>query len=79
MMSNSMQRSSCSAYTLYSKRMWTALYSLLTIAVQNADRLFVNVKEHNADVQFRVCTSVLPAENFGMCLHLELVSSLPSG
>lgn len=26
---------------------------------------FVNVKEHNADVLFRVCTSVVPAESWG--------------
>lgn len=32
--------------------------------MQNADRLFVNVKEHDADVLFKVCASVVLAERW---------------
>lgn len=63
MMFNSMERSSCSA--LCAKHMWTVSSSLWTPVVKNADRLFINVKEHNADVLFRVCAAVVPAENLG--------------
>lgn len=31
---------------------------------KNADRLFVNVKEHDADVLFKVCASVVLAERW---------------
>lgn len=78
MMSNSMQRSSSSASALITKCMWTV--SPLPVdytAEQNADRLFVNVKEHNADVLFRVCTSVVPAENWGCAYTLERVHVIP--
>lgn len=35
-----------------------------TLMCKNADRLFVNVKERDADVLFKVCTSVVLAERW---------------
>lgn len=55
--------------TLSIQSMWTVSSSLWFTVVQNADRLFVNVKEHNTDVLFKVFTSVVLAENWG-CAYI---------
>ncbi len=85
MMSNSMQRSNSSAYALHTKHMWTVSTSLRTTVMQNTDRPSVNVIAHIADVLFRVCLSVVLAENSEYaCIRSWLCdtlncSSIPSG